>query len=190
MDRLQSYEALLTHWNARINLVGRNDLSHFWGRHIIDSAQLFTHAPHPGSWIDLGSGGGLPGIVCAIVAGERSPRTHFTLVESDERKSVFLNHAANHLGLKINVRRARIEALPQEHFDIISARALAPVKKLFSYADKFTHAQTTMLFLKGQNASRELTEASEDWHNQTETYPSLSDPSGKILKITKLQSRK
>lgn len=188
-DRLQSYEAFLLRWNNRINLVGKNEIFDFWNRHIIDSAQLMMHVEHTENWIDLGSGAGLPGLVCAIISKELSPRTCFSLVESDQRKSVFLNQAAIHLGLKIKVHQDRIEAIPSDRFDVISARALAPINKLFRYAEKFTHDQSVMMFLKGQHASRELTEASEHWHSQVETYPSLSDPSGKILKITKLQRR-
>jgi len=182
MDQLQSYETMLLHWNNRINLVGRNDTSDFWNRHIVDSAQLLIHLDQAKNWIDLGSGAGLPGLICAIISSELSPQTHFTLVESDQRKSIFLTQAAARLGINVDVKRDRIEAIDPEPFDVISARALAPVSDLFKYAEKFAHDQTTMLFLKGQQASQELTQASENWHSQVETHPSL-------LKITKLQRR-
>jgi len=189
LDRLQSYEAMLQRWNRRINLVGRNDNSDFWTRHILDCAQLVMHVDHAEKWIDLGAGAGLPGLVCAIVSNELSPKTRFTLVESDQRKSIFLTQAAAHLGINIDVKRDRIEAIDPEAFDVISARALAPVSNLFNYAERLSHSQTIMLFLKGRHVSQELTEASENWHSLVETHPSLSDPSGKILKITKLQRR-
>lgn len=189
LKRLQVFQALLEQWNVRINLVSRNETSDLWNRHIIDSAQIFSHRGNAKTWIDLGSGGGLPGLVCAIIAEETAPEISFTLVEADQRKSIFLSQAAHHLDLTVDVKRCRIEEIPPKQFDIISARALASVPKLLSYSENLTHPDSVLLFLKGKNASHELTEASEDWHIQTEILPSLSDPSGKILKITNVQRR-
>lgn len=189
MERLQSYLSLLQHWNKRINLIGRGNDDDPWNRHIIDSAQLMNYWHEAESWIDLGSGGGLPGLVCAIIAKESHPELRFTLVESDQRKSIFLSQAAHHLDLKIDVRRTRIDSMPVEQFDVISARALAPLSKLLGYSEKFVHPGSILVFLKGQQACHELTQASEDWHIDAETFSSLSDPTGKVFRITKLQRR-
>ena len=97
--------------------------------------------------------------------------------------------AAQQLDLNVTVERCRIEDLPDSKFDVVSARALAPLPDLLSYASKHIHESSVLLFLKGQQATGELTKASDDWHIHVQDYPSLSHPSGKILKITRLQRR-
>jgi 16S rRNA (guanine527-N7)-methyltransferase len=124
--RLEIYEQVLRKWQPKLNLISNGTLSELWTRHFLDSFQVFELAPKSGDlWLDLGSGGGFPGMVCAICAeeGESSPR--FELVESDTRKCAFLREVARQTGVSVSVRNARIEALPPAGADIVSARALA-----------------------------------------------------------------
>lgn len=111
IERLGTFAALVRKWNPKINLVSKAGLETLWERHILDSVQVFEAAPpNPAHWADLGSGGGFPGIVAAIMAAEKSYRTKFTLVESDQRKAVFLRNAAREIGLRVDVTTERIEA--------------------------------------------------------------------------------
>lgn len=187
---LHEFAARLQVWTKTINLVSSADFNEIWSRHILDSAQIWNHVPaQPGTWLDLGSGGGLPGIVCAIIAKERAPKTRFTLVESDGRKVVFLSETSRILGLNTQTERCRIEALPPVKADIITARALAPLPKLLHLAAPFCHPQTTLLFHKGKTSSEELTAASQTWHIHADALPSKIDSGGVILKITGVKER-
>ena len=115
MDRLESFAALAKKWNPSINLVARSTLADLWDRHIVDSAQVYRFAPQNAvHWVDIGSGGGFPGIVVAAMAKELSPNTKFTLIESDQRKSTFLRTAARELDLKLTVLADRIEHAPPQ----------------------------------------------------------------------------
>lgn len=189
-ERLREFQCLLEHWNRRINLVSRTTLNDLWQRHILDSAQLFPLAP-PGArtWLDLGSGAGFPGIVCAILAVGRRDPIAFTLVESDTRKAAFLRESARRLDLAIRIEDIRIEDSTAPPQDVITARALAPLDRLLGYAAPFAHAGTRLLFPKGQNAESELTTARQAWHIRTVRVPSRTDPKGMILVISEVRQR-
>jgi 16S rRNA (guanine527-N7)-methyltransferase len=134
-DKLRAYEALIQKWNPSINLVAKSTLSDIWNRHIIDSAQVYFAAfgEKPSIWTDIGSGGGLPGIVVATLAQGADQQTNVTMVESDKRKSVFLRTAIRELGLSnAKVINERIESAQIPISDIVSARALAPLTDLFT----------------------------------------------------------
>ncbi len=132
--RLETLVALVRKWNPTINLVAPSTLENAWDRHIADSACLVDLVPPPQRWADLGSGAGFPGLVVAILLAERSPATRVTLVESDGRKAAFLHTAARTLDVSIDVRNARIEALAPLDAQVVSARALAPLDRLFPLA--------------------------------------------------------
>lgn len=183
LSRLVQLEALLNRWNPRINLVARSTLSAFWSRHVLDSWQLVPLVPGgAASWIDLGSGGGFPGLVVAACHGAR-----VTLIESDARKCAFLREAARTMGLEITVVNRRIETVTDLQADIVSARALAPLPPLLELAAPFMRDNSLGLFLKGQDVESELTAATKCWKFSWERHESLSDGAGAILLVRGLQ---
>jgi 16S rRNA (guanine527-N7)-methyltransferase len=181
---LQAYEALVRRWNPAINLVSQATLSDFWTRHVVDSAQLFALAPTAtASWVDLGSGGGLPGLVAAVLAKQLRPEMKVTLVESDLRKATFLRQAAQSLALPVQVYSKRIESLPPMAADVLSARALAPLPHLLAFADSHLAIGGVALFPKGERYAEELKDAHQSWSFDVDVRPSLSDAKAAILVI-------
>ncbi len=184
MDRLQAYAALLVKWNPKINLVAKSTIPDVWHRHMADSAQLWTLAPKGAkTWMDIGSGAGFPGLVIAAIAAEKAPDLAITLVESDRRKSVFLQSAAREMGITVEVITKRIELLEPQNADILSARALSSLPQLLEFAEKHRKPDGVCLFPKGARVDSELTEASTCWHMAYETFPSMTDPDAVILRI-------
>lgn len=184
LDLLQRLDLLLRKWNPAINLVSAQTLDHVWLRHFLDSAQLFDCVEHPqNSWVDLGSGGGFPGLVVAILARQEAPQMKVTLVESDKRKAAFLMAAVRELALSANVIADRIEAIPPLHADILSARALAPLETLLSFAQRHMAPQGIAVFPKGGRWQDEVALAQKTWSFTYEVVPSLTDPLAVILKI-------
>ncbi len=186
MARLQAYEALLRKWQTSINLVAPSTLPDLWNRHFWDSAQLVHLAPDAVRWLDLGSGAGFPGLVVAILLADR-PGFSMRLVESDQRKSIFLREVIRATKAPASVHTARIEEFSWPEGeplpDVISARALASLPKLLGWASSFWGKATIGLFLKGQGASAELTDSAKDWIFESEAIASQSDPSGTVLKL-------
>ena len=182
LERLEAYDALLNKWNPAINLVSPATLSQLWTRHFLDSAQHFDLAEgREGLWADLGSGGGFPGLVVAILAKEKRPAQRFVLVESDRRKSTFLMTVARELGLSVEVRAQRIEEVNPLQADILSARALAPLDRLLGFAARHLASSGLAVFPKGASWRDELAEAQKNWSFSVQTYPSLTDPEAAIL---------
>jgi 16S rRNA (guanine527-N7)-methyltransferase len=180
LDRLTVYLDLLRRWQRAINLVGAATLADPWRRHILDSAQLAARVPPgAGSLVDLGSGAGLPGMVLALLG---VPGVH--LIESDRRKAQFLREVARTTGAPVVIHAERIEHLAGWPADVITARALAPLPRLLTLAERFLTPATVCLFLKGgATIPQELTDATGDWHMVPEMFPSLSAPSGIVLKL-------
>ncbi len=183
-ERLIAYEALVRKWNARINLVAPSTLPEFNSRHIRDSIQIFDHVKLPeGNWVDLGSGGGLPGIVVSIYA-QKAPLT-VSLVESDHRKSAFLRTVIRELSLQnVSILTDRIENVPPLAANFVSARALAPLSVLLSMVRRHMHQDGTAMFLKGRSWKAECDEARKEWRFDVTSFPSKTDPDAAILKIT------
>lgn len=187
-DRLVAYSEILLQWNARINLIGRATEGDLWHRHIADSAQLFDFLPDPAArWLDIGSGGGLPGIVIAIFAAEMRPDLSVMLVESDQRKAAFLRAAARQCGISVDIKAERIEAFKIAPPDVLSARALASLARLFELSEHLVSSETTLLLPKGARWRKEMTEALENWSFDCEETPSSTDEHGVILKIGDLK---
>jgi len=181
---LQQYEELVRRWTPAINLVSKATLPDLWDRHIIDSAQIFALCPFSAtSWADLGSGGGFPGVVIAILAKQLKPDLRVTLVESDLRKATFLRQAAQTLALPVTVRSSRIEVLDPLNAEVISARALAPLADLLAYADRHLAAGGVAVFPKGARYAEELAEAQKTWAFDVDAQQSLSDADAAILVI-------
>jgi len=183
-ERLIAYEALVRKWNAKINLVAPSTLPEFNSRHIQDSIQIFDHVQFPeGNWVDLGSGGGLPGIVVSIYA-QKAPLT-VSLVESDQRKSAFLRTVIRELSLQnVSILTGRIENVPPLAANFVSARALAPLSVLLPMVRRHMHQDGTAIFLKGRSWKAECDEARNEWRFDVTSFPSKTDPDAAILKIT------
>lgn len=183
-EALKSYEALVHRWNGAINLVSKNALTALWSRHIADSAQIFTLCPATATtWADLGSGGGFPGLVVAVLARERMPQLHVTLVEADLRKATFLRQAAHALSLKVTVVSERIESLSSLNADVLSARALASLPELLGFAEKHLHPDGVAIFPKGARYQEDLDSARNSWEFDVDTRRSLSEGGAAILVI-------
>ncbi len=186
MERLAQYESLLIKWQRSINLVAKSTLDNLWQRHMLDSAQLADLAPQSAlSWVDLGSGGGFPGLVVAILLRER-PGFRMHLVESDQRKGIFMREVIRETGAPAEVHTTRIEAFVRETDlkpDVISARALAALDRIIEWVHPLFGPGTIGLFLKGQGLEDELTSAHKGWIFEETVIPSLSDPSGSVLQL-------
>ena len=186
LARLKAYADLLTDWNARHNLVAKSTLPDLWHRHFWDSAQLAPHIPAQARTLaDLGSGAGFPGLVLALLR----PELAVTLHEATTKKCAFLQVAADRMGVKVTIRNSRLEDLPAQAFDVVTARALAPLTQLLQYAYPFTGPNSVGLFLKGQNVGAELTEAHKYWNMETSQVPSQTEPSAAIVTVRKLGPR-
>lgn len=184
LERLARLETLLAKWNPAINLVAKSTLGQTWDRHILDSAQLFNLAPPTARhWVDMGSGGGFPGLVVACLAADLRPNLRITLIEADQRKATFLRQASRDLGLNPTILASRIEATPPQAADILSARALAALTALLGFASRHLGAGGLALFPKGATWRDEVAEAGKDWHFDITPHPSATDPQGAILAV-------
>jgi len=178
MQQLVAYQALLGKWQQKINLVGPATLEQFWTRHVADSAQLLGLAKADQLvWLDLGSGGGFPGLVLAMMLQPRGGYVH--LVESDERKVAFLRTVIRETGAPAEVHLSRIEALAADQpealvgVQVITARALAALPKLLPWVAPFFTSSTIALLHKGRGWQEELTEAEQSWKLQAEIIQSV-----------------
>jgi 16S rRNA (guanine527-N7)-methyltransferase len=183
-ERLEVFQALVRKWNPAINLVSRNSLEQMWERHVLDSAQIFSLSQSDaGLWADLGSGGGFPGLIVAILAADLKPDLRVALVESDQRKAAFLTTASQTLGLTTTVHATRIESLTPLAAEVLSARALAPLTDLLAHAERHLAPDGAALFPKGANHAAELGQALETWRFSYETHASATDPDAVIYSI-------
>jgi 16S rRNA (guanine527-N7)-methyltransferase len=187
LARLERYAQTLAAWNSRQNLVSAASLEALWHRHIWDSAQLQPLIPPAAqSLVDLGAGAGFPALVLACLLREREGfRT--VLYESVAKKCRFLEAAAAAMDLEVEIRPCRIEEAAPEPFDVVTARACAPLEKLLSYAERFQAPETVNLFLKGQSAEAELTVAAEYWRMHLERRSSQTAPSATIFIIREIR---
>lgn len=184
-DRLQVFQALVLKWNPTVNLISRASAAQIWDRHILDSAQIaFLANPPVSHWADLGSGGGFPALVLAIIARERFPGSRFTLVESDARKSAFLAQAVRTLDLPAQIAVSRIESTPPLGADILTARALAPLETLLSYAHRHLRPEGAAYFPKGTSHAQEIAVARRQWRFDLSVHISRTDSNAAILKVT------
>lgn len=186
-QRLHALVGRLEKWNRTINLVAPGTMPDAWERHILDSAQIFDHCPiHARSWLDLGSGGGFPGLVVAILARELMPELTVELVDSDQRKCIFLQQNAQDLDLPAKVTRSRIEMLTPRAADVVSARALAPLDKLCALAMPHLAPAGICLFLKGSRIAEEIAEAETRFRFQITLHPSQTDDAGVVAQLANL----
>ncbi|MBT6257365.1 MAG: 16S rRNA (guanine(527)-N(7))-methyltransferase RsmG [Alphaproteobacteria bacterium] len=189
--KLDSYVRILEEWQQNLSLIGPGTLPHIWQRHIMDSAQLMPFIkPETGAIMDVGSGAGFPGLVLAILYGERLQRP-IQLVESDGRKCRFLKAVANETGANVRVTHKRIEDLIANWPATITARAVAPLDKLLNWTSKQHHPGLTCVFMKGKKATEELTKL-ENYQKihptvRIDTHASITHPDGVILRLSGFQ---
>jgi 16S rRNA (guanine527-N7)-methyltransferase len=192
LARLDRLVELLLEWQQTRNLIAASTVPNIWTRHIADSLQLLDLAREAKIWVDLGSGGGFPGLVLACALVERAgAKVH--LVESTAKKCAFLQAAADDLRLPAVIHCERVEnftrAFPDKP-DVITARALAPLPKLLEMALPLLKRGTKGLFLKGQDVVSELTAASKCWNIRYKLVPSRTDDRARIVVVDRLESRK
>lgn len=182
VEKLETYAAMLKEWNEKFNLVAPSTIDHVWSRHFLDSAQLMpllADTIENSLLADLGAGAGFPSMVLGIMG-----KTNVHPIEATGKKADFLRNVVDRLGLRTTIiHQCRVEELKDFRVDIITARALAPLKDLLSLAARISRKETICLFLKGQKADVELTEARKCWMFDCAKVPSLSDPSGTVLAI-------
>jgi 16S rRNA (guanine527-N7)-methyltransferase len=190
LERVRSYLAVLDQWRERINLIGPGEGRHLWRRHVLDSLQLIEQISSEDlSVADLGSGAGFPGLVIACALAER-PGASVTLVEKSPRKSEFLEAAIAAQGLPARVLNVRIEDPPRQKFDLVTARALAPLPKLLGYAHGWLKPSGKALLMKGRDVAAEVAEAREAWTFEMSDRASLSSPEGRVLGISSIAPRR
>jgi len=185
-ERLQRYVDLLLEENDRQNLIARSTMDQVWQRHIIDSAQIVRFAPRPdSSWLDIGSGAGLPGLVIAILT--EGP---VALVEPRKLRADFLHQAVDTLGLsdRVRVHAAKVERISGA-FDVITARAVAPFEALLRISRHLSTDKTRWLFPKGKSAQSELDDARRTWQGEFRLEPSRTDPDAAIIIAEHVQRR-
>jgi 16S rRNA (guanine527-N7)-methyltransferase len=177
---LRRFVDLLLRWNRSINLISRADVADVWTRHVADSLQLADHwgDPPPARGIDLGSGAGFPGLVLAIRFG-----VAFDVIEQDQAKAAFLREAARATGAPAHVIATRIEDAVLPPAPLVTARALAPLSQLLSYAKPLLLPGGICLFSKGRDAEAEIAEASRSWQMNVERIRSRTDKTGVVLRI-------
>lgn len=175
--------ALVRLWNPKINLISKTTLADLETRHVADSVQVAYTVPDARTWVDLGSGGGFPGLVVAIC----KPEAHVTLVESDQRKAVFLRRVSSELDLNVTVRASRAEEVPPLLPDAISARALAPLDKLLALAARHGRQDTRFVFPKGVRYRDEIAAARKSWRFEIDVQPSTTDKEAVILVMENIE---
>jgi len=188
--KLDDFISDLLKWQQRVNLIAPSTAGQLWTRHVADSLQLLQLAPGARKWIDLGSGGGFPGVVIAAALAEREG--HIDLVESNAKKAAFLRETVRRLALPALVHAARIEDFVSRYADsaeIVTARALAPLVELLGYAEPLLKKGAQALFPKGQDVEAELTAASKYWKIGARLAPSLTDARGRIVVVDTAERR-
>lgn len=184
---LTAWRNMLAEWSGRMNLIGPKELPLFWERHALDSAQLAPLAPLNGRWIDLGAGAGFPGIAIAIAQKARG-EGETTLVESVGKKASFLKAVVSALGLPARVEAARYQDAPARTYDVVAARAFAPLPRLFEAAHRFWGSRTVGIFPKGKSLDEEIAAAEQAWRFRAERVRSITGD-GAILRVTELVPR-
>lgn len=187
IERLDAFAELLRNENERQNLVSKASLEALWERHILDSAQLARFAPPDArSWLDLGSGAGFPGLIVPLFHP-----ANVVLVESRRLRAEFLRTAASTLGIagRVEILCARLETIPARPFDVIGARAFAPLPRLLGLAERFSTPGTVWILPKGRNAKSELDAARSSWQGDFRLEPSLTDAEAQIVVASRVRHK-
>jgi 16S rRNA (guanine527-N7)-methyltransferase len=191
LERLDRFVDLLLRWREKTNLVARSTIPTLWTRHIADSLQLLDLAPDARIWVDLGSGAGFPGLAIACALVDR-PDARVHLVESNTKKAAFLREAVRITTAPAVVHPGRIEdVVPRLSgtVDVVTARALAPLKTLLDQSVSLLNAGALGLFPKGQDVAAELTEAAKYWTINVNRVPSRTDSKARIVVVNAIERR-
>lgn len=185
---LEVFAKELLTWDKKINLISRASRTEVWERHILDSAQIFRHiTENDKKIVDIGSGGGFPGCILAIMAKNTWPNQKYVFVESDQRKAAFLRTLAIRLGLNVEVKAERIEKIEPQNADVMTARALASLEKLLEFAERHLADNGRAIFLKGETAIKEVEEARESWDFKCEQGQSLTSKAASLLTVRNIR---
>lgn len=187
-DRLVSFEYEFSKWAGKINLAAPSSLAELWNRHLVDSAQLLRYKPAAVHWLDLGSGGGFPGAIVAILLSS-NPEARVDLIESNAKKATFLRMVLAQLKAPAQVHQIRIEdaynRVPQP--EVISARALAPLPILLALVLPWLERGATGLFHKGRDYRAEIAKSADEWRFRLIEHPSLTDSESAVLEISEVR---
>lgn len=184
-DALDHYAALLRKWTGKINLISQATLETLEIRHIWDSAQIYT--AQPGKWLDIGSGGGLPGVIVSILRKGDGLGDEVILVESDQRKCAFLRTCARELDLKMTILAERVEAVDPASASVLSARALAPLTDLMAHAERHLHGDGLAIFQKGASWRSEIASAEQQWRFSYAVIDSKTHSDAVTLEVRDIQ---
>lgn len=191
-QRLSRFVQLLLERQRDTNLIASSTIPHVWTRHVADSLQLLPLAPQARRFVDLGSGGGFPGMVIACALAE-TPGAHVHLIESIGKKAAFLHHAVRETGVPATVHHGRIEDVAPRlagEIDVVAARAVAPLNELLTMIIPFLERGAQALLLKGQDIDAELTQAAKYWTIEYTAVPSQTSQTGRIMIVRRLQRRR
>jgi 16S rRNA (guanine527-N7)-methyltransferase len=191
VDRLDRFVELLLEWQAKTNLIAPSTLPALWTRHVSDSLQLLSIAPSAKMWVDLGSGGGFPGVVLACALAQK-PDAHVLLIERSTKKAAFLREALRVTGAPGTVRLADISDVVDRiasPIDCVTARALAPLNQLIDFAEPLMKRGAKALFLKGQDVDAELTDATKYWKVESRLHASRTGGHGWIVELDRIERR-
>ena len=190
LDLFCEYEALLSKWNKKINLVSKNSLFDIWERHFLDSGQIINHVEAAGKrWVDLGSGAGFPGLVVALLLRDRKIDCDIILVEKNLKKVFFLKEVVRKLDLNVKVLNKNIRTIEPLNADILSARAFSELNELIEIAYHHQKERGVCLFLKGENYRRELDKTLNYWFFHYDVVYSYSNSSGNIIRVKNIFKR-
>lgn len=199
VSRLQALVETLVRWQRAINLVSPTTVSDVWSRHIADSAQLVGLVDLKGvkTWLDLGSGGGFPGLVIAAMLADFDVERRVVLVESDARKCAFLREASRKMGLgpsvAVDIVAERIESpsvfTKVGKVDVVSARALSSLDRLLELSSPFCGPNTVGVYPKGRDAAAEVAKAEFGWDFDGSFVPSLTDRDASVVVVRELKRR-
>lgn len=187
-DLLDQYAEMIRKWNPSINLISKSSLDEVYERHLLDSLQILRGPCVPdGLWVDIGSGGGLPGLVVAIDAKANAQDRPVVLIESDKRKATFLREVIRTLRLNAEVLTKRIEDVPPLSAKVVSARALASLTALCAFASRHLAEDGMAIFHKGENRAAELIIARKSWTFDMTEVQSITNPDAAILYLKELR---
>lgn len=188
IEELRSFESAVIKWNKSIQLVSKSSINDIWTRHILDSAQLYAEVKDNSRWVDVGSGGGFPAIVLAIIAKNMNRGTEFILVESDRRKAAFLQKCVADYNLSAQVIVDNVQNVTLSNVSVISARALASIDVLFDLLGHLAVFETRFVFMKGKNFDEEVKKAKERWDFSLSSLQSKTNSEARILTFQGVKS--
>ncbi|MBV0913517.1 16S rRNA (guanine(527)-N(7))-methyltransferase RsmG [Anianabacter salinae] len=183
-SRFDAFAGLLSKWNPSINLVAPGTIADRWSRHFMDSLSVWEATEiRSGKWVDLGSGGGFPGLIVAMLAAEKATDLKVSCVEVDMRKATFLRTVSRETSIDVSIHTKRVEMLPPLGANVLSARALTSLEGLLAHAERHLAPDGEALFSKGARHQEEIDAALANWRFTLDKAPSLTDPASAVLKL-------